>query len=351
MSIIGCDVHTRYQVVAWIEEETGEIKVRRLEHDGEEVRSFYAQWPQGTVVGIEATFPALWFERLLGEVGHELWVGDAARIRASEVRLQKTDTRDAEHLLDLLRTGRFPRIWVPSVEERDLRQLLVHRMKLVRARTAVKNQLHALAISQGVCRKRQLWSAKGRAELESLVLLPWAARRRKELLEQLDYLDGVVRELDRAGEEAGRARPEVALLRTPPGVGMVVALAFVLTVGPIERFPHSRKLVSYWGLNPREHSSGGRQRLGAISKQGNPLMRWLLVEAAQTAARFDPQLRRIYQRLKSRRNSGVAKVAIARRLAIRLYWMLRTRHTYAQLVHMSGSPSSAVVPPPAGSNV
>jgi len=351
MNIIGCDLHTRYQVVAWIDEESGEIKVRQLEHSGEEVRSFYAQWPRGTVVGVEATFPALWFERLLGEVGHELWVGDAARIRASEVRLQKTDTRDAEHLLDLLRTGRFPRIWVPSVEERDLRQLLVHRMKLVRARTAVKNQLHALAISQGVCRKRQLWSAKGRAELESLVLLPWAARRRKELLEQLDYLDGVVRELDRAGEEAGRARPEVALLRTPPGVGMVVALAFVLTVGPIERFPHSRKLVSYWGLNPREHSSGGRQRLGAISKQGNPLMRWLLVEAAQTAARFDPQLRRIYQRLKSRRNSGVAKVAIARRLAIRLYWMLRTRHTYAQLVHMSGSPSSAVVPPPAGSNV
>jgi transposase len=348
---IGCDLHTRYQVVAWIDESTGEIKVRQLEHGSEEVRTFYARWPRGTVVGIEATFPALWFERLLAELGHELWVGDAAQIRASEVRQQKTDTRDAEHILDLLRTGRFPRIWVPSVEERDLRQLLVHRMKLVRARTAVKNQLHALAMSQGVCRKGKLWSARGRAELEKLTLLPWAARRRKELLEQLDYLDGVVRELDRAVEEAGRAYPEVALLRTHPGVGMVVGLAFVLTVGPIERFRNSRKLVSYWGLNPREHSSGGRQRLGAISKQGNTMMRWLLVEAAQTAARLDPQLRRTYQRLKNKRGSGVAKVAIARRLAIRLYWMLRTRHNYAQLVHMSGSPSSAVVPPPAGSNV
>ncbi len=323
--------------------------MRRLEHAGEEVRSFYGQWPRRTVVGIEAPFPALWFERLLAELGQELWVGDAARIRASEVRLQKTDPRDAEHLLDLLRTGRFPRIWVPSVEERDLRQLLVHRMKLVRARTQVKNQLHALAISQGVCRRGKLWSAKGRAELEKLTLLPWAARRRKELLEWLDHLDEQVRELDRAVEEAGRARPEVALLRTHPGVGMVVALAFVLSVGPIERFPRSRQLVSYWGLNPREHSSGGRQRLGSISKQGNAMMRWLLVEAAQTAARLDPELRRTYQRLKSRRNSGVAKVAIARRLAIRLYWMLRTRHNYAQLVHMSGSPSSGVVPPPAGS--
>ena len=159
---IGCDVHTRDQVVAWIEEETGEIKKRRLEHAGQEVKEFYAQFPRGTVVGIEATFPAYWFERLLGELGHELWVGDAARIRASEVRYQKTDPRDAEGILDLLRTGRFPRIWVPSLEERDLRQLLVHRMKQVRARTQVKNQLHALAISQGVCRKRKLWSAKGR---------------------------------------------------------------------------------------------------------------------------------------------------------------------------------------------
>ena len=93
---IGCDVHTRDQVVAWIEEETGEIKKRRLEHEGEEVKEFYAQFPRGTVVGIEATFPAYWFERLMGELGHELWVGDAARIRASEVRYQKTDSRDAE---------------------------------------------------------------------------------------------------------------------------------------------------------------------------------------------------------------------------------------------------------------
>jgi transposase len=120
---------------------------------------------------------------------------------------------------------------------------------------------------------------------------------------------------------------------------------------PLERFPNRRKRVSYGGLNPREDSTGGRQRLGSISKQGNTMRRWLLVEAAQTAARFDPELRRTYQRLKSRRNSGVAKVAVARRLAVRLYWMLRTRHNYAQLVHISGSPRSAVVSPQAGPTV
>jgi transposase len=344
MSIIGCDLHTRYQVVAGMEEETGEIKTRRLEHENGETRSFYAGWPRGAVVGVEATFPALWFERLLAECGHELWVGDAAKIRAREVRRQKTDTRDAEHLLDLLLSNRFPRLWVPSREERDLRQLLVHRMKLVRTCTAVKNQLQALAISQGVCRKRKLWSARGRRELESLALLPWAERRRQELLALLDQLEGPIAELDRAVKAEAQKRAAAVRLMTHPGVGPVVGLAFVLTLGPVERFASSRKLVSYLGLNPREHSSGGRQRLGAISKQGNRLLRWLLVEAAQTAARFDPQLRRTYQRLKFRRVSGVAKVAIARRLAVRLYWMLRAHLNYAQLVRMSGSPSSAVVP-------
>ena len=349
MNIIGCDLHSRYQVVAWMDEETGEIWTRRLEHENGEARGFYASWPRGARVGIEATFPALWFERLLAECGHELWVGDAAQIRARVVREQKTDTRDAEHLLDLLRADRFPRIWVPSLEQRDLRQLLVHRMKLVRARTAVKNQLHALAMSQGVCRRRKLWSARGRAELESLALGPWASRRRQELLAWLKQLDDSVKEFDQAVEQAAQGRAEVARLRTHPGVGAVVGLAFVLTLGPVERFANSRKLVSYLGLNPREHSSGGRQRWGAITKQGNCMLRWLLVEAAQTAARCDPQLRRAYQRLRFRRASGVAKVAIARRLAVRLYWMLRQQIDYAQLVRMSGGPGSGVVPLRAGS--
>jgi len=352
MKIIGCDLHTRYQVVAWIDEETGEIRTRRLAHDKEELRAFYTGLPRGARIGIEATLPALWYERLLAECGHELWVGDAARIRAMAVREQKTDTRDAEHLLDLLGANRFPRIWVPSLADRDLRQLLVHRMKLVRVRTLVKNQLHALAMSQGVCRKRKLWSGKGRAELESLALLPWANRRRKELLAWLDQLDAAIAPLDQAVEEEAAARPEAVRLMTHPGVGPVVSLAYVLTLGPVQRFRNSRRLVSYLGLNPREHSSGGRQRLGAISKQGNSMMRWLLVQAAQTAAWGDPELRRAYQRLKFRRPSGVAKVAIARRLAVRLYWMLRERLDYAQLlVRMSGSPSSAMAPQEAESTV
>jgi transposase len=137
-------------------------------------------------VGIEATIYAPWFERTLRHYHHELWIGDAAQIRAARVRKQKTDSRDALHILDLLLTNRFPQIWIPSPGERDVRQLLRHGHKLVRFRTSVMNQLHGLAISQGLCRKRKLWSRVGRKELEALTLDPWASRRRQELLQLLD---------------------------------------------------------------------------------------------------------------------------------------------------------------------
>ena len=323
MVIIGCDLHSRYQVIAMLETETGEITTRRLEHEGGEAERFYGGLGKAALMGIEATGYTQWFERLVGELGHELWVGDPAEIRARAVRRQKTDTRDAEHLLDLLVSKRFPRVWVPTPEERDIRQLLKHRDKLVKMQTSVRNQLHFLAMSQGVCRKRKLWSARGRQELEGLRLGPWASRRRQELVDLLDGLGPRLEELDRAVKAEALRRAEAARLMEQQGVGPVTALAFVLTVGPVERFANSRKLVSYLGLNPREDSSGGHQRLGHISKQGNEMMRWLLVEAGHTAARLDPELRRVYQRLKFRRGGRVAKVAIARRLAVRLYWSLR----------------------------
>jgi len=294
-----------------------------LEHESGEAKAFYAGLGKPALIGIEATGYTQWFERLVADLGHELWVGDPAEIRARAVRRQKTDTRDAEHLLDLLINQRFPRIWIPTPEERDYRQLLKHRDKLVKMQTSVRNQLHFLAMSQGVCRKRGLWSARGRRELEALQLGPWASVRRQELLALLDGLGPRIEEMDQAVKAEALRRAEAVRLMEQQGVGPVTALAFVLTVGPVERFPSSRKLVSYLGLNPREDSSGGHQRLGHISKQGNEMLRWLLVEAGHTAARLDPELGRVYQRLKFRRGGSVAKVAMARRLAVRLYWKLR----------------------------
>jgi transposase len=345
MLIIGCDFHPGFQQVAIFDKGTGEIEEKRLPHR-EEAESFYRGLRgQEVRVGMEACGHYPWFERLLAELGFELWFGDAARVRAAEVRKQKTDRRDAELLLRLLLEDRFPKIWVPSLEVRDARQLLVHRHKQVQARTRTKNQLQAMALSCGVQRKRKLWSQAGRAELEQLPLLPYAAERRKRLLEGLDELEAEVVELDRRVGEEARRRPEAVQLMTHPGVGPVTALAMVLTLGPAERFASGKQVGSYFGLIPSEDSSGGKQRLGRISKQGSSFLRFLLVEAGQTAARYDPQLQRFYCRLAKRKNRSVAKVAVARKLATRLYLMLRQGWTYAQLNQavMQVSPSHSVV--------
>jgi transposase len=343
MLIIGCDFHSRFQQIAMVDTETGELIERRLEHGNGEATKFYAELQKPVRVGMEATGYAQWFERMLTRLGHELWVGNAGEIRAAMVRKQKTDSRDALHILNLLLQGRFPRIWIPSPAERDLRQLLRHRHKMVCLRTSVRNQLQALAMGQGIYRKTKLWSSGGRKELEGLALDPWAGRRRQGLLEILDRLDPSLAELDRAVMKEAENYPAALSLMEQPGVGPVTALMFVLTIGPIERFRRSKQMVSYLGLNPRESSSGGRQRLGSISKQGNTMARFLLVEAAQTAARYDEELRRNYQRLRLRRGSAVAKVAIARKLAVWLFWKLRKQPSPVPPARMQGSSESLLV--------
>lgn len=343
MLIIGCDFHTRYQQIAMLDDATGELIERRLGHENGEAHSFYRGLPKPVRVGVEATGPLHWFERLLAELGHELWIGNSAKIRATEVRKQKTDERDAQLILELMLANRFPRIWVPTPAERDLRQLLWHRHKMVRMRTMLGNQLHFLAMSQGLCRKKKLFTAAGRSEFSRLPLGPWASRRRAELLRLLDQLNPAIDELDRAVLQEAQRREDAVRLMTHPGIGPVNALAFVLTIGPVARFERSKQIASYLGLNPSEHSSGGKRRLGAISKQGNTMVRWLLIEAAHQVVRLDPEFRQDYQRLKFRRGSAVAKVAVARKLAVRMYWMLRSGADYARLVRMQASPGATLV--------
>ncbi len=334
MLIMGVDYHPSFQQVAFLDQDTGEFGELRLNHSGGEAEGFYRDLHArgaNVRVGIEATGYARWFERLLADLGMELWIGDAAEIKSKRVRKQKTDRQDAQLLLKLLLENNFPRVWVPSPENRDLRQLLWHRHRLVQMRTRIMNQLQALAMNEGKRWKKKLFSAKGRAQLEKFPLAPWASRRRKDLLELLDRLNPTIAELTAAVEQEAQRRPEVLRLMTHPGVDPLTALAFVLIIGTPERFPCGKQIGSYVGLIPCEDSSAGRQRLGHISKQGNALLRYLLVEAAQAAVRYDSDWRRRYWHLAMRRERRIAKVAMARRLAIRLYWMWRNGREYSQL--------------------
>jgi transposase len=314
MIMIGCDFHPGQQQIAVLDTETGRRSELRLTHQGDSVRQFYASLPA------------------------PVRVGDPAQIREAAPRKQKTDRRDAQLLLQLLEEKRFPRIWVPDRATRDLRQLLLHRHKLVTMRTALGNQLQAIALNHNVQQGRRLWSEAGRRQLQSLALPHWTERRRDDLLRLLDLWDTEIAELDRVVVQEAEARPDARyLIDRQPGVGPITALATVLTLGPVERFASAKKVASYVGLIPAERSSGPHQRLGHLTKQGSPFLRFLLVEAAHTAVRRDPGFKRAYWRLVERRGKPIAQVAMARKLLTHLYWMLRLRNNPLRSASASAS--------------
>jgi len=333
MMIIGCDYHPAFQQIAFVDSDTGELQERRLQHR-EEAEKFYGDLAAQGIkvrVGMEASGQARWFERLLAELNFELWIGDAAEIRTKRVRKQKTDRQDAQLILKLMLKDDFPRIWVPNWENRDLRQLLWHRHRMVQARTRIMNQLQAVALNEGLRCKKRLWREAGREQLEAFRLAPWASRRRRDLLELLDRLNPTITDLTQTIEREVAKCPEAQRLMTHPGVGPLTALAFVLIIGRAERFQCGKQIASYLGLVPLEESSGNRRRLGHITKQGNALLRFLLVEAAQVSARSIPEWRSKYFHLAMRRGRKIAKVAMARRLAVQMFWMWRKGWDYEQV--------------------
>jgi len=254
MIIIGCDYHPSFEQIAFVDTETRELQERRLQHR-EEAEKFYrdlAAQGMKVRVGMEASGHARWFERLLSELQFELWIGDAAEISAKRVRKQKTDRQDAQLILKLMLKDDFPQIWVPSWENRDLRQLLWHRHRMVQARTRMMNQLQAVALNEGLRCKKKLWREAGRAQLEAFKLAPWASQRRTDLLELLDRLNPTIAKLTQAIDWEVEKCPAARRLQTHPGVGPLTALAFVLIIGKADRFQCGKQIASYLGLVPLE---------------------------------------------------------------------------------------------------
>src|SRR6266851_5757410 len=245
MRLIGCDLHASQQSIAMLDRDTGVVLEKTLKHEGGAVRAFYAALPPPVVVGIEATGSMGWFLRLMEELAIECRVGHPTAIRKAETRQQKHDRRDAALLLRLLAEGRFPAIWMPSTEYRDLRSLLLHRHQWVRMRTRVQNVLHAIVLAHGVRRGHTLWSREGQAWLASLPLAPHTAHRRSELQALYHHLNAQVDRLGERVKHVADERPRATLLMTHPSVGAVTALAMEVFVGDPYRFPDGKAVASY----------------------------------------------------------------------------------------------------------
>ena len=327
----GVDFHARQQTICSLRTEDGVMSTHELKHqDKTELRAFYSQFTGPVLVGLEASGYSPWFEQLLEELGYEVWLGDATEIRRRARRRQKNDRRDAELILDLLVHNEFPRIHRPTASSREILRMLRYRHKLVQLRTTVKNSLQALAIQSGLSLRTKLFTRSGLAQLGTVLMSPVMQYQRDQWLQSLEPLNQRIESAAHWLEQQAVADERIARLRTHPGIGLLTGLALVHTLEPVTRFSNQRKVAAYGGFDPKERSSGEKKRYLRISKAGSRVLRFLLVEAAQVACKTDPELKRFYLRLLHRHGKSKAKVAVARKLLIRSYILLRDQIDYAE---------------------
>ena len=328
---IGVDFHARQQTICYLKTETGELVICELKHqDKERLRVFYQQFQGAVIVGLEASGYSPWFETMLEELGYEVWLGHATEIRRRARWRHKNDRRDAELIWELMVHDEFPRLHRPAVQSREVLRMLRYRQKLIKLRTMAKNSLQAIALQAGLAKGKQLFSAAGQAEFQAAALSPMLHWQREHWFALLQPLNQQLLETMVWFKAQSKDDPCVTRLRTHPGLGLLNALCLVHTLQPVSRFRNTRKVVAYAGFDPVERSSAERQRFLGISKAGSRLLRYLLVEAAQTAVRYDEDLQRFYKRLAQRRGRAKAKVAAARKLLIRAYIMMRDEIDYAE---------------------
>jgi transposase len=329
---IGVDFHARKQMLSYLTTEDGEIQQIELQHEQDDIRAFYAQLQTRghVIVGFESSGYAAWFEEMLEELGCEIWIGHAVQIRKCARRRQKNDRRDADLILELMLRGDFPRIHRYSRQNREVLQQLRYRQRLVKMRTMVINSLRFMAASRGVTLRGKLQSQRGQGRLLALALPAPLDQQRDELSRLLCELQQKIETVEKCLAETAELDQRVQQLRTHPGIGLLTGLCLVATLESTERFANARKVTAYVGFDPVEDSTGERHRIGSISKQGSRLMRLLLNEAGQVAARHDQELGQVYRRLLVRRGHATAKVAIARRLLVRAFIMLRDEIDYAE---------------------
>jgi transposase len=329
---VAMDLHKRHSQVGTLDE-WGEIQQLRIEHDGDsrEMEKFLGELEAGSRIAIEATGSWWWVVDLAEKHGHEVVLSNPKKTRLIADACLKNDRVDTDQLLHLLRLGYLPRVWIPPAPLRYGKEVLRYRALLVRMRTGLKNHLGALLTKRNLKGPgRRLWSKPGEAYLEKLELNAEAADIRNQTLALRKTLDALMGRWDQELGRRVRGDQRVWQLQTVPGVGAQTAFAYRVFVGDVNRFASGKQIAKYFGLVPRERSSGEQRHLGHITKEGDGLMRTLLVEAALRATRQAGPLREYYRRMVRHKGKAKARVAVARKLAVILYQMWKKDLTYGE---------------------
>jgi transposase len=331
MNYYGIDIHKKYSVYTRVDQRGQIVGHGRINNGPEEFREVMNHSKEGSKAVIEATCNWYYIHDLLEGLVEEVVVAHPLRTKAIASARIKTDKIDSATLAQLLRTDLIPQAYIPPREIREMRELLRYRASLVRIRTKVKNKVHAILIKNGIQHPySDLFGKKGREWLNILELRPVYRQAVDGYLRLLDFLDNEILPVSQQIDRMARSTPDAMILQTVPGIGYYTALLVISEIGDIKRFPSARHLVSYAGLNPAVHSSGGITRYGRITKQGSSWLRWILVEAASIAARHSERFSRLHNRIARKHGAKTANVALARELLTICYYLLKKGEGYRE---------------------
>jgi transposase len=341
MEYIALDVHKKY---TWARVENGEgarLYESRLAHSHGTIKNFVHRFSEGSPVAVETVGNWYWVVDEIEAGGGKPQLVNARLAKLMMGSVNKSDKLDAKGMNRLQRTGTLPTVWIPTSSVRDARELPRTRMVLSRQRTQLKNRVHATLGKYGyvVEGASDAFGKRGRKIMTELLvkLPPHTEQALRRILDQLDHVGENLKAIEAEMIKVFAPSPEATLLKTEPGVGEILAVVIWTEIGTIERFSRAERFSSYCGLVPREHSSGGKIRFGAVRRDVNMYLKWAFVEAANSALLNAERcgynhISRLYQRIKPRRGHGKAKVAVARHLSEASFWMLKKGEPYREPV-------------------
>jgi transposase len=352
---IGCDTHKKYSVFR-VQGESGPMGPGiRVNHEGNELERFLRSLEPGSPVAVEAGLNWMWMVEQIEKAKLEPHLTNPLEAKKRIGGINKLDAKDAAGLLTLLRSGTLPEVWIPRGAQRDLRGLVRSRLVLRRHVSGMKCRIHGVLTQYGLkplveeeeeVEYRDWFTVKARqALMKTLDELPPATREgaRQEYLAMAE-LERHVKSLELAIQARLEPLGWIRLLRTMPGVGLILGATIWTEIGDVKRFASAERLAAYAGLVPRTHSSGGKTWRGPTPRAANHYLKWAFVEAANVIAaqgkrreKKHPHVVCLYERVKSNtRMSGKAKVAVARHLAEACWWVLTKQQVYRE-------PASAMV--------
>lgn len=335
--VAGADLHKRVTQLALLRDGQPPSQAR-FPNDRTTVEGALSRLPAGTTIAVESMGSWWWFVDTARRLGHDVVLSHPKLTKAIAAARLKSDKVDAVMLARLLKADLLPLVWIPGERDRHIRELLAHRGRIVRARTAVINELHAVYGKRNLEAPRALWHRHQPAPWRPDELGDYGPRIVDEDVALLKALNEQISGLDKALKGLAQEDPEATRLMTHPGVGALTAVAVRAWVGDIHRFASAKHLVSYFGLAPRVRQSAETERHGHISKEGNRMVRTLVLQAALSAARHNGgPVRRHYLGVLKRRGKKIARIAAANKLLGVLFQMMKQGLTYEELPQRGGS--------------